>query len=215
MLVLVSPTPQYNHDVPHLLSATPARPQPITQVMGCLLGVLAVDFDVGTGGVLMHPDLYGCQFPAAYLPAPGTPFPSTGMTLAQRGGNLVAAGAAKALTAALGRWGPLAGYRSGLGLSGGDLARCKPLLLLVNYDFALGEEGGREGKGRYSGVEEGGVGGQLTSKWTATWMRMVQRCRLHQWQRRGQDFLVAVCLLGLVGYAASAPIRAHCSTVWQ
>jgi hypothetical protein len=124
--------------------------------MGCLLGVPAIDFDVGTGGALLHSDLYGCQLPPAYLPATGTPFPSTGMNLPQRAANSAAAGAAKALTALLARWGPLAGYRAELGLGPQELRRCRPLLLLVNYDFALGEWWGLErGHGSWAGVEEG------------------------------------------------------------
>lgn len=102
-----------------------------------LTGVPSIEFDVGTSSALLH-SMHGGQSNPAYLPAPGTFYPSTGMTLRQRCINTAATAAVRAMAHFHGDFGPiraLADRRGVKHLPG--TGPHKPLLLLVNYDWAL------------------------------------------------------------------------------
>ncbi|GBF89728.1 2-hydroxyacylsphingosine 1-beta-galactosyltransferase [Raphidocelis subcapitata] len=100
-------------------------------------GIPAVEFDVGTSSGMLHSGVYGGQLNPAYVPAPGTFYPSTGMTLPQRCANTASMVAAKVLNYAHSKWGPIAALARRHNLSRPGLGPSRPLLLLVNFDFAL------------------------------------------------------------------------------
>lgn len=72
-----------------------------------LIHVPAIEFDVGTSSALLH-SLWGGQSHPAYLPAPGTLLPSTGLTLLQRAHNAASMLATKGLSYINRQHGPIA-----------------------------------------------------------------------------------------------------------
>ncbi|KAI8472903.1 MAG: hypothetical protein J3K34DRAFT_519435 [Monoraphidium minutum] len=111
------------------------------------LGVPSVEFDVGTSSGMLHAGQFGGQLNPAYIPAPGTFYPSTGMTLRQRCANAAVTAPTKVIPHGHRHWGPIGG-RAGAAARGLGVSRrhgvplpgtgpSRPLLLLVNFDWAL------------------------------------------------------------------------------
>ncbi|KAI8466177.1 MAG: hypothetical protein J3K34DRAFT_524714 [Monoraphidium minutum] len=102
------------------------------------LGVPSVEFDVGTSSGMLHAGKFGGQLNPAYIPAPGTFYPSTGMTLRQRCANVAITALTKVITYVNVHWGPIASVSRRHGVPPrGAAGPPRPLLLLVNFDWAL------------------------------------------------------------------------------
>eukprot|EP00775_Hariotina_reticulata_P009160 gene9160-9326_t len=72
-----------------------------------LLGIPAVEFDVGTSSAMLHAGVFGGQQNPSYIPAPGTFYPSTGMSFPQRCINLATAAAVQTMTYVCTELGPV------------------------------------------------------------------------------------------------------------
>lgn len=106
-------------------------------LLAAKLNLTHIDIDVGTAGSLWEPVLYGSEAGASYIPAVGSFFPTTGLTLWQRAANLALTTVIRGLIRAA-FWHPSSSLQQVIRKHGIPVQwpYTRPLMLLVNSNFA-------------------------------------------------------------------------------
>lgn len=101
------------------------------------LNLSHIDIDVGTAGSLWEPVLHGAEAGASYVPAVGSFFPTTGMSLWQRAANLLMTTVIRTLIRAA-FWHPSSSLQHVVRKHSIPIQwpYTRPLMLLVNSNFA-------------------------------------------------------------------------------